>query len=94
MNPDEQLKRISDKLQSLLKKYEALQSENERLMAELMPAKKREMALLEQIASLEQKVMVLKVSGGTMNDDDKKELDKKLHSYLKEIDRCIVMLSE
>jgi hypothetical protein len=43
---------------------------------------------------LEQKVMVLKTSMGSMNESDKKELDKKLHSYLKEIDRCITMLSD
>jgi hypothetical protein len=94
MNPDEQLKRVGDKLQLLLKRYDTLRLENERLMAELMPAKKREIALLDQIASLEERVMVLKASGGTMNENDKRELDKKLHIYLKEIDKCIVMLSE
>jgi hypothetical protein len=94
MNPQEQIKRISEKLQLLLKKYETLQLENERLMAELMPAKKREISLMNQITALEEKVMVLKVSTGTMDEVDKRELDKKLHVYLKEIDKCIVMLSE
>jgi len=39
-------------------------------------------------------VMVLKVSAGSMDEAEKRELDKKLHVYLKEIDKCIVMLSD
>jgi len=94
MNPQEQIKSIGEKLQLLLKRYETLQLENERLMAELMPAKKREIGLMNQITALEEKVMVLKVSAGSMDEAEKRELDKKLHVYLKEIDKCIVMLSD
>jgi hypothetical protein len=93
MNPD-QLKNISDKCQELVKRYEQLKKENERLKAELIPAKEREMSFMEQIANLEQKVIVLKAGTGQLDEAEKKELDKKLHSYLKEIDRCITMLSE
>lgn len=90
----EQLKRITGKLQELVKKYEHLKRENEQLRSELMPAKEREAALLEQIGKLEQKIMVLKAGTGNLDEADKKELDKKLHTYLKEIDKCISMLSE
>lgn len=90
----DQLKRINDKLQELVKKYEYLKKENERLKAELVPAKEREVDFMEQIASLDQKIMVLKAGSGKMEEADKKELDKRLHTYIKEIDRCISMLSE
>jgi hypothetical protein len=90
----DQLKRITEKLQELVKKQELLRKENERLKAELLPAKEREVKFLEQISSLEQKVMVLKTGAGKLDEVDKKELDKKLHAYLKEIDKCISMLSE
>ena len=90
----EHLTRISEKLQELVKRYDNLRKENERLKAELVPAKQREMSFLEQIANLEQKIMVLKVGANKLDDADKKELDKKLHVYLKEIDKCISMLSE
>jgi hypothetical protein len=93
MNPD-QLKSISDKCQELVKRYEQLKKENERLKAELIPAKQREMSFMEQIATLEQKLIVLKAGTGQLDEAGKKELDKKLHNYLKEIDRCISMLSE
>jgi len=90
----EQLKRITGKLQELVKNYDNLKKENERLRGELLPAKEREVGFLEQIGNLEQKIMVLKTGMGKLDDTDKKELDKKLHSYLKEIDKCISMLSE
>ena len=94
MSAEEQYKRIGSKLNDLLKKYEFLRKENERLKAELLPAKEREMKFLEQIDGLETKVMALKNRSGKMNEAEKKELDKKLHAWLKEIDRCISMLSE
>lgn len=90
----DQLKRITEKLQELVKKHENLKKENERLKAEIIPAKQREIGFMEQIAILEQKMMVLKVGANKLEEKDKKELDKKLHTYLREIDRCISMLSE
>jgi hypothetical protein len=93
MNPD-QLSNIAEKCQELVKRYEQLKKENARLKAELIPAKQREMSFMEQITSLEQKVIVLKAGTGQLDEAEKKELDKKLHTYLKEIDRCISMLSE
>jgi hypothetical protein len=90
----DQLKRIAEKLQEVVKKYEILRRENERLKAELVPAKQREIGFMDQIATLEQRVMVLKAGAGRLEETEKKELDKKLHTYLKEIDRCISVLSE
>ncbi len=94
MSAEEQYRRIGFKLNDLLKKYESLKKENERLKNELLPAKNRETVFLEQIDNLEQKIMALKAGKGAMSEVEKKELDKKLHAWLKEIDRCISMLSE
>ena len=52
----EQLKRITGKLQELVKNYDNLKKENERLRGELLPAKEREVGFLEQIGNLEQPV--------------------------------------
>jgi hypothetical protein len=90
----DQLKMLTDKIQELVKRHDLLKKENDRLRAELLPAKEREMGLLEQIASLEQRVMVLKAGAGNLSETDKKELDRKIHVYLKEIDKCITMLGE
>ncbi|MBL7735475.1 MAG: hypothetical protein JNL51_08450 [Chitinophagaceae bacterium] len=93
MNPEQQLKKIGEKLQLLLKRFESLRQENEKLRAALEPAKQREIALQTKIADLEQQVIVLKMAAAPMDEAEKKELDKKLNTYLKEIDRCIGMLS-
>ena len=53
------------------------------------------MAAREKSADeLKQQVNILKVSTGTMNESDKKEFEKRINSYLKEIDRCIALLGE
>jgi chromosome segregation ATPase len=91
---EEQLKRIQDKLQQLLKQQVAVRKENEKLKEELGIA--REKLSLQQLYldELRQQVSILKLNAGGMNERDKKEIEKKINSYLKEIDRCIALLGE
>jgi L-lactate utilization protein LutC len=88
-----QLKRIQGKLQQLLKRHVILQKENGWLRQEVDSAKKEVSIQQETLDNLKQQIDVLKYSGGEMNETDKKEFEKKINSYVKEIDRCIVMLS-
>jgi predicted RNase H-like nuclease (RuvC/YqgF family) len=95
MNPlEEHLQRINEKMQQLLKLYQLQQKENERLKKELEQVKSLEADKGRQIDDLEQKVAVLKTATNNMSEADKKELEKRINQYLKEIDRCIEMLSE
>jgi chromosome segregation ATPase len=95
MNPlEEQIKRISEKLQQLLKQHQLLQKENDKLHKELGDIKKLYGEKARQIDELDQKVAVLKTATNNMSDADKKELEKRLNGYIKEIDRCIEMLGE
>jgi len=95
MNPlEDHIQRINDKMQQLLRKYQLQQKENERLKKELQQVKELESARARQLEELEQKVAVLKTATNNMSDADKKDLEKRLNHYLKEIDRCIEMLSE
>lgn len=95
MSPTEQqLKRIYDKLQHLLKNYSALQKENIRLKNELEKDHKETKQHQKKIEELKQQVDILRVNAGSMSDIDKKEFEKRIHSYIREIDRCIVLLSE
>jgi chromosome segregation ATPase len=91
---EEQLKRIQDKLQQLLKQQASVRKENEKLKEELGMA--REKLSLQQLYldELRQQVSILKLNAGGMNERDKKEIEKKINSYLKEIDRCIALLGE
>jgi len=43
---------------------------------------------------LKQQVNIMKISAGEMSGTDKKEFEKRITAYLKEIDRCIALLSD
>ena len=91
---EEQLKRIQDKLQQLLKQHAAVRRENEKLKEELGIAQEKLSLQQLYLDELRQQVSILKLNAGGMNDRDKKEMEKKINSYLKEIDRCIALLGE
>ena len=91
---ENQLKRIQDKLQQVLKDYAALQKENLRLKEELDKNRTQSFANQQNIADLKQQVDVLKITSGDWEEGDKKEFEKRINSYIKEIDRCIALLSE
>ena len=95
MNQAEQhLKRIQDKLLQLLKQYAVLQKENSQLKEELEKNKEQSLQQQQNVIYLKQQVDVLKLNAGDMKDADKKEIEKRINSYLKEIDRCIALLGE
>lgn len=48
----------------------------------------------KNVDELKQQVSILKVSAGDMSEADKKEFEKRINGYLKEIDRCIAMLGQ
>lgn len=92
MSIDNQIKSVQEKLQLLLKQHEALVKENKLLKTELDNNKKQALQNNESIDRLKQQVEVLKFSNGEMNDAEKKQFEKRINTYLKEIDRCIAML--
>lgn len=89
-----QLKRIQDKLQQVLKDHAALHKENLRLKEELDKNRTQSFANQQTIEDLKQQVEVLKITSGDWDPADKKEFEKRINSYIKEIDRCIALLSE
>ena len=89
-----QLKRIQDKLQQLLKQYAVLQKENHRMKEELQRDTKNTLVNQQHIDDLKQQVEVLKITSGNWDETDRKEFEKRINSYIKEIDRCITLLSD
>ena len=91
---EQHIKRINDKLQQLLKNYQQLQKDNERkgrLIDTLQQGKEKDM---QQVNELQEKVSILKAASGQMNEADKKEFEKNINKYIREIDKCIGILSE
>jgi DNA repair exonuclease SbcCD ATPase subunit len=91
---EQNIKRINDKLQQLLKNYQLLQKENSRqneLIKQLKEAKEKD---VQQITTLQEKISILKAATGKMNEADKKAFEKNINQYIREIDKCIGILSE
>lgn len=91
---EKNIKRINDKLQLLLRNYQQLQKDNQRqslLIEELTKTKDKSG---QQIKVLQEQVSILKAATGQMNEADKKAFEKHINQYIKEIDKCIGILSE
>lgn len=91
---ESQLKRIQEKMQQLLKEHAALEKSNQHLEKELETNKEQLSHQLKSVETLKQQVSVLKLNSGEMNDADKKEIEKRINTYIKEIDRCISLLGK
>jgi hypothetical protein len=94
MTVDQQFNNINEKLQQLLRQYSRLQKENERLKEELHLAQSREKEMELRLEEQGQQIGILKLGAGEMNDRDKKEFEKKINQYIREIDKCISFLSQ
>ena len=90
---EQQLKRIQDKVHGLLKQHNALRKENALLKEELVGVREQLSLQQQHIDLLRQQSDVLKLNAAELNEPDKKELEKRINGYIKEIDRCIEMLS-
>jgi chromosome segregation ATPase len=91
---EQNIKRINDKLQQLLKNYQLLQKENNKqslLIKELQQEKEKDN---QHITTLQEKISILKAATGKMNEADKKNFEKNINQYIREIDKCIGILSE
>ena len=91
---EQQLKRMNEKLQQLLKQYHSVQKENERLKHEFQQMTTRFNAASVESEKWQQQTEILKLSKEQMNDTEKKAFEKRLNQYVKEIDRCIALLNE
>jgi len=91
---DVHIKRIQEKLERLVKQYNDLQKENNLLKKEIERSSRQATVNQQTIETLKQQVEVLKISSGNWDENDKKEFEKRINHYIKEIDKCIALLSE
>ena len=90
----EQLKQITDKLQQVVHRYQLLPTEHEQLSREVIALRDKEKARLIRIDELEMKMTALQTVTVQLNETEKKEVEKRINRYIREIDRCIALLSE
>lgn len=85
--------RIQEKLQQLMKQHLFLQKENLQLKKELTAVNSNGLINQQSMETLKQQVEVLKITSGNWDEVDKLKFEKRINTYLKEIDRCITYLS-
>lgn len=88
------ISRVHSKLQDFLKKYAALQKQNtqqQQLIAELKASIEENK---NKVRQLEEQQHILKSAAGKMNETDKKAYEQIIGKYIKELDKCIALLSE
>ena len=90
----EHIARVGAKVARLIKAYRSVLNENERLKEELQKKTAAENKLREQSRIMEQQLNMLKATSGQLDEQAKKDLQKQLNHYIKEIDRCITLLGE
>jgi hypothetical protein len=89
-----QLKRVHEKIILLLKQYQLLQKENDRLKEDLKKIQVHSEGVSRDAEKIRQQSDVQKLSGRGMEEPDKRMLEKKLNQYVREIDKCIALLQE
>lgn len=86
--------RLGSKVGKLIRAYRALEKEHEKARAELERRIAAEEQLRQKHAALEQQLALFKASSGVSDELSRKELERKLNHYIKEIDRCIALLGD
>ena len=86
--------RINTKLQDLLKKHASLQKQNQQQQELITKLKEQQEAGEKKIKALEEQQHILKSAAGELNSADKKAFEQTISRYIKEIDKCIALLSE
>ncbi len=89
---NDQVKRIEEKVQQLLKKFQLLQNENEKLNKENEKLKIQLLNISKDKNNLLQQVDVLKINVSSWDETAKKDLEKHINIYLKDIEKCLALL--
>ena len=85
--------RIEEKVLQLLKQYQQIQKENQQLLKETKSTKAQLESVTIEKNRLLQQVDAMKINGSTMEESSKKDLEKRINLYLKEIDHCLALLN-
>ncbi len=88
----EQIQRIEDKVQQLLKAYQLAQKEISRLQKENDRLTEQLHTQIEYAHQISQKLDTMKLNSTGLEEGTKKDLEKRINTYLKDIDKCLSLL--
>lgn len=87
------IKRIEEKLQLLIKYYQQLKGDHAALQQQHQQLQDKWQSSEQEREQLQQQVQILKVGLNQMDPADKKQFEKQLNQYIRDIDQCINLLS-
>jgi predicted transcriptional regulator YdeE len=77
-----------------LKKYNTALKEVEQQQKTISTLQQQQLLNEKKIRTLEEQQHILRSAAGQMNEKDKKEFEQVIGKYIREIDKCIDLLSE
>ncbi len=86
--------KVTAKIDLLVKNYASLQKENLEIQNTIKAYVENEKRLKQLIELLEQKQLILLASLSKMEEPDKKIFQNKIDQYIKDLDKCITVLSQ
>jgi cell division protein FtsB len=89
-----QIARVQLKLQDLLKRQANLLKEKAALQQKLTVLQADNSVQEKKIKLLEEQQQIFKAAASKLNEADKKAFDLTINRYIREIDKCIALLSE
>jgi hemerythrin-like domain-containing protein len=90
----EQLQHIKTRLQQLVYQHQALQTAHEKMQKKQAATEAENQLLKDKISGMENTMNMLKLRAGEGDEEAKKKLEKQISKYIKEIDRCLMLLGE
>jgi hypothetical protein len=88
-----QIKAIQEKLQVLLKQQQLLQKENQKLKKDLEKMQIEKLQKESDFEGLIHQFESLKMGGSQWSPADKILMEKRIDGYLKEIEKCLLLLN-
>ncbi|GAA4336197.1 hypothetical protein [Flaviaesturariibacter amylovorans] len=92
MTVDERFNALQGKLQQLVKEQARLRKEHAELTEALTRAEAERNTLATQVQELVQLVGILKLAAGNLDDKDKKEFEKQINRFVRDLDKTIAYL--
>ena len=94
MSAEKQIQRIQQKLQEIVKRYASMQKTVSEQSTTIHQLQQELEEKNRRIRILQEQQYVLKSAAGQLDAADKKAFEQTINKYIREIEKCIALLSE
>lgn len=85
--------RIEYNVKAALSEMKELREENAELRSKIQSLEEKEQDLHKQIAEMTERLKLLIITKTVLNKEDKQETKKQINDWVREIDKCITLLT-